>query len=183
MINPFVNDGIELSPQEFELAVLNWLKNSGEKLKGFEIKHDVKEKTYDGTYQIDVLATFEALGLEFQVIIECKKHNRKISREVIQILNDRIRSIGAQKGVVVTTSGFQSGAIQYAEKHGISLVTIANGDALYQTRSLHAVEKPKGVNFPQFMGWHIQGTEKGCILHAINFEKEDFYNFINNLQY
>ena len=29
--------------------------------------------------------------------------------------------MGAQKGIIISTSGFQTGEVQYAEKHGIAL--------------------------------------------------------------
>src|SRR5215211_2592255 len=93
-------DSIEISSEEFELLVYSYLKEIGSELDGFEIEHNVKETSPDGTYQIDVKAAFEALGMRIKVLIECKHHKSPIKRETIQILKDRVQSLGAQKGIL-----------------------------------------------------------------------------------
>jgi restriction system protein len=128
-------DYIDISPKEFELLVYSYLKEIGSELDGFEIQHDVKEIAADATYQIDIMATFEALGAKIKVLVECKNHKSPIKRETIQILKDRLQSIGAQKGILFATSKFQSGCIEYAEKHGIALVRMIEGKYTYETKA------------------------------------------------
>lgn len=95
-----------------------------EQLKNFTITHDTKLTSHDGTYQIDLYATFTAMGSEFKVICECKRYKSKVNREKVVILHDKMRSLGAQKGILLSTNGFQSGAIQYAKEHGITLIRV-----------------------------------------------------------
>lgn len=59
-----------ISPEEFEYHCLNILRDYAEKeqLKNFCITHNEKIAAYDGTYQIDVYATFVAMGVKFKVI-------------------------------------------------------------------------------------------------------------------
>lgn len=54
--------------------------------------------------------------------------------EKVQILYDKIRATGAQKGILISTSGFQSGAIKYASEHGIALIQITEADAIFEAR-------------------------------------------------
>ena len=54
-------------------------------------------------------------------VIECKKQSRSIEREIVATLDGKLRSIGAQKGILISTAGFQGGAVQYAKIHGIAL--------------------------------------------------------------
>ena len=69
--NPYRRLSAEITPMEFEKFCLETLKAYAEKesLKGFEIRHNQKVETYDGTYQIDVLAEYTALGCRNTVVV------------------------------------------------------------------------------------------------------------------
>ena len=121
--NPYRAFSAEISPLEFEEFCLETLKAYAieENLQSFEIKHNQKVETPDSTYQIDVLAEYKALGCKHIVVVECKKHSRSIERAVVAELHAKLQSIGAQKGILISTSGFQSDAVKYANVHGIAL--------------------------------------------------------------
>ena len=115
-----------ITPTEFEVFCKEVLEGYAEKegLKDFKIDHDVKLEAYDGTYQIDVYASFFALGVEFKVICECKQYSERVERKVVAELDAKIKSLGFHKGILLSTSRFQSGAIQYAKAHGIALLHV-----------------------------------------------------------
>jgi restriction system protein len=180
LISPFSDYGVNITSTEFEIVVKQWLESSGSDLKDLQVQHDIKSETHDGTYQIDVFATFDAFGSEFKVIVECKKHKNAISRATVQVLHDRIRSLGAHKGMLFATTGFQSGAIKYAKAHGIALVKITEGEACYETRSAEPTLAPSWLNFPKFMGWHIYENENVNIsLSAIQFTENNFLTIVS----
>ena len=115
-----------ISSTEFEEFCLERLKDYA-KMKGwqdFNITHNVKLKAHDGTYQIDVYATFRFMELDFKVLCECKQFKSLVKRDVVALLDGKIRSLGAQKGIICSTSGFQKGAIKYAKEHGIALFQV-----------------------------------------------------------
>jgi len=122
-----------ISPTEFEILCLDILSSyaEAEHLLNFSIQHNVHIPTDDGTYQIDIYASFIAMGVEFKVITECKRYSAPVSREKVAVLNDKIRSLGAHKGIIISTCGFQSGAYQYAKKHGIALLQIIENNVLH----------------------------------------------------
>ena len=126
-----------MTPTEFEKYCKEILSGYAEResLQDFTITHDKKVKTDDGTYQIDIYAEFTALGARFKVICECKRYNNPISREKVAVLFDKIRAIGAQKGILLSTAEFQSGAIQYAKKHGIALIQVYDRGCDYLSHS------------------------------------------------
>ena len=126
--NPYRELPVRISPEEFEHFCMETLKAyaAEEGLQDFEIKHNQKVEAPDSTYQIDVLAEYTALGCKNIVIVECKKHSRSIERSVVAELYAKLQSIGAQKGILISTSGFQSDAVKFANVHGIALWQICD---------------------------------------------------------
>jgi len=66
---------------------------------------------------IDVTARFSALGASFLVLPECKHERRKVERQAVQVLHAKMVSKGAQKGMLFSVAGFQTGSIEYATVH------------------------------------------------------------------
>lgn len=132
-INPYRELVASISPTEFEKLCLEILKGYAEveHLSDFSIQHNVCIPADDGTYQIDVYARFIAMGVEFKVITECKRYSAPVTREKVAVLNDKVRSLGAHKGIMISTCGFQSGAYEYAKKHGIALLQIIDRNVMH----------------------------------------------------
>ena len=107
-INPYREFVASISPTEFEELCLEILKGyaEAEHLSDFSIQHNVSIPADDGTYQIDVYARFIAMGVEFKVIAECKRYSSPVSREKVAVLADKVKSLGAHKGIMISTCGF-----------------------------------------------------------------------------
>lgn len=122
----------DITPKEFELLVKSWAESVSSELKQLKVTHQKVVAGQDGDYTFDVVATFGSFGgAEFVVLIECKKHKNPIKREVVQVLKDKLNSVGAHKGIVVATAPFQDGALKYAKINGIALVQVATGSLMY----------------------------------------------------
>ena len=123
---------------EFEIFCFDILKAYAESecLTDFKITHNKKIKSNDGDYQIDIYAEFIAMSVKFKVIVECKRYTRSIEREKIVLLADKVRSLGANKGVLISTSGFQTGAVEYAKTHGIALIQILDKHIMHIQASI-----------------------------------------------
>jgi hypothetical protein len=91
-----------------------------------------RRKRYSGAqdphgYEIDVsLEVRLPPGLRLLVIVECKAHSRPVERSVVQQLIQVRDDIAANKAILVSTHGFNEGAIRLAQKSGISLWQYAN---------------------------------------------------------
>jgi restriction system protein len=151
---------VTLTPLEFEQFVASALLKQGVGLQEFTVQHLERLKGTDGEYVMDVTARFEALGANFLVLVECKHLKRPVERDVVQVLADKIRNVGAQKGMLFATAGFQRGALEYARKHGIALVHVTDGRTSYQTRSAVPVHSfPAWL--PRYVGWISQIVDEG----------------------
>ena len=69
--NPYRELDANIKPRDFEIFCMETLKSYAEQehLQNFKIAHDQKIETDDGTYQIDVLAEYTALGAKNTVIV------------------------------------------------------------------------------------------------------------------
>lgn len=114
------------SPTEYEIKCTEVLRKYAEDegLKDFAIQHNKIIKGDDGDYQIDIFASFTAMGVKIKVLAECKRYSSPVTREKVVILADKVKQLGAHKGILISTSGFQSGALKYGEKHGVALLQI-----------------------------------------------------------
>lgn len=133
----------DISPTDFELICLETLKAYGEKegLKDFSIFHNQKIETFDSTYQIDIMAEYTALGCKNKVIVECKKLSRSVERSVVTDLYAKTQSIGAQKAILISTSGFQADAVKFAGVHGIALWQVCDEKIKHITASAYSKAK------------------------------------------
>lgn len=155
---PQFDKPIELTPKEFELAVKGIIDAAADGLVEYESKHLERMSAPDGDYEIDVTARFQALGANFLVLIECKHHKRKIERQDVQVLQARLQSLGAHKGMIFSTAGFQSGAIDYADAHGIALCYLVEGKSTWFTKSAGPpTPPPPWVYIPEHVAWWCHG--------------------------
>lgn len=157
---------MNITPKEFEQYVKDWFDSEGINLKSYKSTLNNNASADDGTYEIDIDITYDALGVEFRILVECKKHSNNIKREVLQVLHQKIQSIGAHKGIICSTSDFQSGALEYAKKHGIACIKVAESRMLVRTKS--ADQQPVSQEYCDFFGlpkisgytheWEVNGT-------------------------
>lgn len=149
----------EATPEEFELAVKGILDAAAGTLVNYQSSHLEHLQASDGKYVLDVVARFEALGAEFVVLVECKHQGRKVERQEVQVLHTKVQSLGAHKGMLFSTAGFQSGAIEYAGAHGIALVRLADGESVWMTRSAGPKPPPPPLaRLPPYIGWWCHGS-------------------------
>jgi hypothetical protein len=82
---------------------------------------DVQWNVKIGNRQFDVLAKIQAGMHSMLMAFEVKNKSRRVPVEAMDAFVTKTRDAGINKGVFVSTSGFQSGAIDVAKKHGIDL--------------------------------------------------------------
>lgn len=140
MFVPCKKSILKMTPIEFEKQSLRILTEQLQNIENCNFQHNKIIKVDDGNYQIDGYIEFELMGINYKTLVECKHYKSSISREKVAVLYDKIRACGANKGILVSSSNFQSGAVQYATKHGIALIQLTNTDSIYVTRS-HIAQK------------------------------------------
>ena len=159
---------ITVSPEDFEREVMTWLGMIFDPPAQQSIRHRELLDGLDGTYEIDLIVRFNVFGVDIIILVECKHHKSPIKREVVQVLHDRIQSVGAHKGIIISTSNFQRGAIEYALKHGIALIMFIEGKSTYFTKAIGPPpEPPPWANIPKYSGWLLGLSENGGLTHSL----------------
>lgn len=141
---------LKISPGEFEDPVRTWLKRSCRKLVKFDVRRRETLSGQGGEYEIDILVELEIFdGALIRVLVECKRHKNPIKRDLVMVLDSKLRDVAAHKGVIFSTSGFQRGAVKYAKTHGIAAVRVAGVETTYLAKAEGARRPPR----TGFVGW------------------------------
>jgi HJR/Mrr/RecB family endonuclease len=111
-----------LTSREFEEAIAGLLH-----LKGFEVA--ITPAARDRGF--DLIALHRVMGIPFKWVVECKQYSRMlVSAPVVQKLFGAAVGEGADRALVVTTSGFTRDALNFA-RHNTKLL-LWNGTDLRQ---------------------------------------------------
>jgi len=94
-------------------------------VRSISVAHNAKILGKSGAvHQIDVYWEFELAGVKYRTCVECKHHNRKISKSAVAAFVAILNDIGNATGVFVTTLGYQPGARAMAEVGNIRLLVV-----------------------------------------------------------
>jgi hypothetical protein len=159
----------EITPGDFEEFVAKQLIGPADsEVNDLSISLHEKIAGVDGKYDFDATVRYNFAGMSFLVIVEAKLHKNSIKRELVQVLYQKVQSVGAHKGVMVSTAPYQTGAVVFAKKHGIALVTVTEGRFLYETRDvlpaplMSCEEATERFGVPPFAGhYYGPGDEPG----------------------
>jgi restriction endonuclease len=74
-----------------------------------------------GSHSIDVWVIFEVFGQQVKWVVECKLWRRRVTQEKVLALRQVVEDVGADRGILVSDSGFQPGAESVARWTNILL--------------------------------------------------------------
>jgi len=92
---------------------------------GLDAESDVRVKGVRTDHDIDVLVKSRHAGFEVTWIVECKLWNTAIKKLHVLALREIVSDTGADRGVLLSESGFQSGAAEAAGLTNVHLTTLA----------------------------------------------------------
>ena len=125
---------------------MNWKEYQNKTAEVFReagCKADV-EATVEGVrgeHEIDVFVTFEQYGINCSWVIECKYWNTNVPKEKVLALQAIVDDIGADRGVLISKTGFQSGAIRATRKSNITLTSLEDlAEDLNENSTKRAIE-------------------------------------------
>jgi hypothetical protein len=79
-----------------------------------------------GGRQFDVTIRFKSGFYEYLTVVECKEYKKAVAAEKVEALVTKARDVRADKAIMVSSSGYQKGALTVARRHGVKLFTLKN---------------------------------------------------------
>jgi len=155
----------DMTAADFEEFVRDLFAQTAPEVDALHVTLHDRVAGSDGTYNFDATIRYELGGLAYLVLVEAKHHTNPIKRETVQVLLAKLQSVGAQKGVVVSTAPFQRGAATYASAHGIALVKVTEGRFTVITKSATPTrplsrEVARAMGLPTFVGHCLSAGDK-----------------------
>lgn len=115
-------------PKETLLEFSNWRHYQDEvaaffKRQGCNVEVENIVQGVRAKHEVDVHVKFLRSGIECTWIVECKLWKSKVPKEKVMALKSIVDDVGADRGIIVSEKGFQSGALDAVRNTNITLVT------------------------------------------------------------
>ena len=93
---------------------------------GMSAETDVRVRGIRTDHDIDVLVKSTYAGMDIVWVVECKRWKTKISKLHILGLRQIVTDIGSDRGILLSETGFQSGALEAAALTNVQLTSLAD---------------------------------------------------------
>lgn len=104
----------------------------------------------------DVSFEAQLLGARIVGLVECKRYKQRVEVSDVEEFHSKLDDIGAHKGVMFTTVGYEAGAVKTARGRGIALFVLREGqqpdEIRVQTRGVISTREG-GVLRGNFRPW------------------------------
>lgn len=142
----------EMDPYGFEAIVARLLESMG---------YDDAEVTPRGNDKgVDVVASIEMGITTIREVIQVKRARGNIQRPVLDALRGALHRFRADRGTIITTSGFSTGTIAAANEIGAAPITLIDGPKLVEL----LIENGIGVRKKPIEMWELDATAFGPAL-------------------
>lgn len=125
-------------------------------LETVEVKHDVQVQGISRSHQIDVYWEYRLGGVLHRVIINCKRYSHTVEVTDVLTLAGVLSDMPGVRGLIVTTVGFQKGALDYAKSHQIGLKIVRPPQENDWAGRLRAVRLRMNIGIPELLACDIQ---------------------------
>jgi len=115
-------------------------------IQGVRTRHDV-----------DVLVKSHHVGFDITWIVECKHWKSRVSKLHVLALREIVADVGADRGILLSEAGFQSGAIEAATLTNVRVSSLADvrGTARFEIVSMRLRELYDSVELCRERYWNI----------------------------
>ena len=119
-----------------------------------------RNKVYTGRLsgrkiRVDVSFEGQLLGAHILGLVECKCYKSRVEVSDVEGFHSKLDDIGAHKGIMFTTVGYEAGAKQVAKGRGIALFILREGQKPGELRFETRAAGPKRVGLLKgnFLPW------------------------------
>ena len=136
---------------------------------------------------VDVFVTFRKHKFDCQWIIECKDWNSAVPKEKVLALASIVMDVGADKGIIISKSGFQSGAYNAANKTNILLTGLDELKANHDTELHEAfvdglITKIQDVESRVMAAYPVKRYSEGLLQYSVGGPKMEIMGRLGLLE-
>jgi hypothetical protein len=92
---------------------------------GLEAETDVTLKGVRTSHDVDIVVRSHHAGFDILWLVECKLWKTPVSKLHVLALREIVTDLGADRGILLSESGFQSGAVEAANLTNVQLTFLA----------------------------------------------------------
>jgi hypothetical protein len=92
---------------------------------GLDARTNVSVKGARTSHDVDVLVKSTHVGFDATWIVECKHWKTPVSKLHVLALREIVADVGADRGILLCETGFQSGAIEAAQLTNVQVTSLA----------------------------------------------------------
>lgn len=128
------------------------------------IERDVALRGRSGVNQVDVVWEFvDGVGRRSRVLFECRSYSRRINQQALhswRSVVDDLSTPGIETiGVMVTTVGYQSGALGVADTYGLLVLELRQPSTADTAGRIEYVNMRIAARIPFVRDWRIEAVE------------------------
>lgn len=129
---------------------------------GLNASTDVSVEGVRTEHDVDVLVTSHYVGFDITWIVECKHWKKPVNKLHVLGLREIVSEVGADRGILLSESGFQSGAVEAACLTNIQVTSLANlresaSESIYAMRLRDLYDR---VSICKELYWDIPKQER-----------------------
>lgn len=129
---------------------------------GLDAQTDVKVQGVRTSHDVDVLVKSHHAGFDVTWIVECKYWKSRVSKLHVLALREIVTDVGADRGILLSEAGFQSGAVEAATLTNVRVTSLADihGTARSEILSMRLRELYDRVEACRERYWNIPKKER-----------------------
>ena len=113
------NQAMTIPWQEYQESTASFFQRLG-----FNAEVEARVDGVRGSHKIDVFVTGAVHSIAFRWVVECKHWKTNVPKEKLMALISIVQDVGADRGFLLSETGFQSGAIRAARNTNITLSSL-----------------------------------------------------------
>lgn len=129
---------------------------------GMNAGTDARVQGVRTTHDVDVLVSSQYAGFEIRWIVECKHWRNAVTKLHVLALREIVSDLGADRGILLAESGFQSGALEAAHLTNVQLTSLAalRAPAEFQVYAMRVMELYDRVQSCRDRYWAMSKSDR-----------------------
>lgn len=159
--------------------IFNQILNQ-DKVHTISVQHDVILQGKTIEHQIDVFWEFEVGGIDYSTIIQAKDWESRVNQGELLKFKSVLEDLPNQpKGIFVTSTGYQKGAKEFAEKNGILLYELREPTEKDWKNRLKTIIINVNFFIPDLQDFKLEYDKEWAIKERkkLNIPKDEEFNF------